>query len=64
MPGAACQGRQGDRQECRELWGLKSELLVGCVTLDKCLSLSEPPFTDGGNDTSLPSHWEDWHKYT
>lgn len=48
MPGAVCQGRQGDRWEGHELWGLRSELLVGCVTLDKCLSLSEPPFTNGG----------------
>ena len=63
-PGAVCQGRQGDRREGHELWGLRSDLLVGCVTLDKCLSLSEPPFTDAGNDTSLPSYLEDWDKCT
>ena len=34
VPGAAYQGSEGDRREDCGLWGLKSELLLGCVTLE------------------------------
>lgn len=34
VPGAAYQGNQGDRREDCGLWRLKSELLLGCVTLE------------------------------
>lgn len=58
------QGRLRERGEDCGLWGPKSELLPGCVTLDKCLPLSGPPFPNSGEDASLQGYWEDGHKYT
>lgn len=62
----AFQGRQRDRggRGGVGLRAFKSELLPSCVTLDKCLPLSEPPFSNWGNDTFLQGYWHAWHKYT